>query len=177
MTIHTVCKYGECLSPEVLDGVVKNNCHLMVISSCSDNDKKDRKNICRNWRTAMAYCNEDVFIGMDSDIVLAENNVLELVKNITDNNIDFAWIAVNPGNSHGIWAVSKKIIDKVPFEIIENDCPICNWRIKINELGYNTMRVCDVQVKHINRLTIKGGHYGRTETERKRNTADETGGI
>ena len=158
MIIYTVCRYGECISPEVLQGVVDTGCQLMVFSSWTPEHGKDRTNICDNWKTAMRFFEDEIFIGMDSDIVLRHESVMVLLKAL--KAADFVFIATNPGNTHGLWGIRRTAMEKVPFEYYTDDCPICHWRMKLQEKGMIVERVMEHEVRHTNRITLKEAEHG-----------------
>lgn len=152
MVIHIVSKYGECYHPKVIIGLAKVGCHVMNISSESKDCKHglDRRNIYENWKNAMKYFDGDVFIGMDSDVVLREGNVEKLIKKLKDAS--FAYYPTDIKNTHGLWVVKKKVIEKVPFKFSGEICPICSWKVDLIAAGFINWRMGEM-LETVQRLT------------------------
>jgi len=156
--IHVICKYGESIPPEVVKGIADTSHSVMVISSPAKEGGLDRANIHLNWTTAMKYFDGDVFFGMDSDIVIKYGSTIALSLAMIE--ADFAFIATGPSNTHGIWAVKRRVIDAVPMRQTDT-CPICEWKNDIVEAGYKIKRVPEM-VQHVRRITIKEAENGRS---------------
>lgn len=74
---------GDSLMPEVTEGLAKNKLIAMPITS-KRTENMHISNI-KNWIKALEINNEDYFIGMDSDVVLAEKTIESLVEHSKDD--------------------------------------------------------------------------------------------
>jgi len=122
--IYTWQKYGQLLRKEVLNGVVINNCELMVISSKSNNEdqKYDEQNIYENRKEAFDRCLHDIFLGMDSDVILRFGVVSILFEMIKHHDV-VIW-----PEKHNFFGIKKSIIEKYPFDVLDKTkCSLCQY--------------------------------------------------
>lgn len=125
--IHTILSHGECLMPQVLEGILNQSvpCCLMPITSTRDWNNHRRKNMIENWRESFHYSDGDIYIGMDSDVVLKDTRAIEVLLERIKNN-DIVMIASKTNHQasyHGFFAVRKN--NFLEFEEVYDKCPIC----------------------------------------------------
>lgn len=144
--LYTVLRTGEVLKVEVFRGLCEGNYDLIPI--ISEGDTK-YINMARNWDTAFKLCKENIFIGMDSDVILEKG----IIEKMTAMLKDFIWVQTKPGEctkpQHGLFAFKKSLLEKVLFEITDVECPMCLWIRKIKEAGFNITFLANVQLVEI----------------------------
>ncbi len=162
LTIHTILAHGECLMPEVLEGVLKQTveCCLMPITSERDWKFHRRKNMIANWREAYHYYDGEVFIGFDSDVVLSNPKAVEtLLERIKDN--DMVTIATKTNHRkvfHSLFAVKKGSF--LEFSDNYDSCPIC--------IAVETARKKGKKIECISNKEIHVGECARFYVRRKK---------
>jgi len=86
MKIFTIIKPGEVIDNRVLCGITRQSvcCNLVPISTPVTH-KLWRMNVLANWIEALSYQSDELFIGMDSDVVLEDpDTIKELLQYTTD---------------------------------------------------------------------------------------------
>lgn len=81
---------GQAIMSEVLRGVVKQTVDCCIIPITSKREKNHYTGNLNNWITALELCEDDYFIGMDSDVVLNNPEAIETLLNVKDLKIDIA---------------------------------------------------------------------------------------
>ena len=117
--------------PEVLRGATDNNCILIPITSRSDSSEVlDRENITNNWLECFRVCQDDIFIGMDSDTILGAGIINRLMYNYQYYDIVIYHQMQKDG--HDLFLFKKNILDAYPFRYADaKKCPVCDWLKKI----------------------------------------------
>lgn len=142
--------------PEVLEGVIRNNCILMPITSNADGAK--RYNMYLNWVEAFDYIKDDLFIGLDSDVILTEGVIDKLVGEMDVYDL----VVCGAPRGHGLWCVKTEIINKIPMIYYEdNRCPTHYWFNEIKK-DYKVVERTDYPITECDRLNIKReANYGK----------------
>lgn len=145
--VNTILCDGQCIMPRVMEGIISQSieCCLMPITSRRDWSKDRRFNMIENWREAFRHCDEEIFIGMDSDVVLTHPKAVEtLVNRLKDNkellmttmpSKPYSKLRYFKGRiDHQLFAVRRK--DFPIFEELKlSDCPICQTIKKMRSEG------------------------------------------
>lgn len=134
--IYTTCRNIQELDFQILEGIVKNSCSLKCVNVNKGESKRER--FTYNWNEAFKQFEENIFIGMDSDVKLNDDSIKVLLEGLRD--YDLVYMSSHESNTlkHALWAVKKEIIEKVPliFKDAEH-CPVCWWiRNSIPKAGY-----------------------------------------
>lgn len=130
MKIYTILKDGEALMPEVLQGILNQTieCCLIPITSTCETEEKSR---AKNWNRAKELCQEDIFIGMDSDVILIDKNAIEMIiAELKKKEFDMITLPTRGlGTGHQVFAVWK---NKLPeLKAVEGNCTICEATTKL----------------------------------------------
>lgn len=129
--IYTILADGQSLMPEVMQGILNQTikCKLVPISSPGDYNAQivyDAEiSRARNWNRAKELCEEEIFVGMDSDVQLVDNNAIEMIINeLKIGEYDMVCLPTRGlGSGHQVFAVWK---DKFPKLIAEEgNCCMC----------------------------------------------------
>jgi hypothetical protein len=158
--IHTVVRSGQCIMPEVMKGVLHNDCSLCVISSWDKigrlpNGVPNRKNILQNWNESFKFPYSGYYIGMDSDVVLNPDTI-DILRHYIDKGHDL----VTCGNieqcysQHHVFMASEKVILSIKPDTSDR-CPLCSWvdEVKKKFKVFDLPTSCAVHT--ISRLEIK----------------------
>lgn len=153
IAVHSIHKYGEGLSPEVMEGLAVNGCSLVAVSSEKEHGESARRNRWKNWTNAIKHASyhKGVFFGMDSDIVLVPCAPDIALSTIKDYDI-IIWKTSKNNMSHGFWGVKKKVVESIPmYWSGDNFCPICSWFAAATAAGYKITYIDDPVLKHLKR--------------------------
>jgi hypothetical protein len=126
---------GEEIKPEVLEGIIKNNCSLYPFTS--ELKEHRRINMVNNWNRAFELNKEEIFIGMDSDVILEDGIIEELLKNL--EGYDMVTAPTKERHKQGQLIPPHSVFCtrlKLKFPPITERCPICDTikKLKINTL-------------------------------------------
>lgn len=154
--IHTILRNGQCLMPEVMQGVLDNNCILMPTTSNSNYpNPHDRQNMIDNWNEAFRYCDK-YFIGIDSDVVL-EKNLIESMMQLFDNS-DMVIAKIKKKGTlrgHSVFVASKKVIDSIKIYFLDGHCPTCNWVKRIRDSGLQISYIDAPNTYEVERVSVR----------------------
>lgn len=141
MNIYTPLKTGQHIHSDVLAGVALNNCDLIPVTNDNGNDKgNDWQHIIDTWNKCFKLCMTEVFIGMDSDVILELNCIDELLKGLEDSEISL--LNCRPAKEgkwfpHDVFAIRKKSIEENPLVFINNTvCGLCEWVKRFKKVCY-----------------------------------------
>jgi hypothetical protein len=127
--IHTILANGQFLHPLVMAGAIENNAAIVPITGDKHMSKRiDEKCVAENWRKAISTCRDNVFIGMDSDVILTKGCVSYLIDSLILHKVEMANIESirDTYRKHGIWAVKMSYAryEQPKFQDYDH-CPLC----------------------------------------------------
>lgn len=159
-------KTGQCLMMEVMEGLVLNDCCEMAVTSYTDSIKKcSRENMARNWIELHSYRRKDVvekvIIGMDSDVVLEEGVISDLLSPLK-KGYDVSLYPTQEGEfnlfqpiQHGLWAVKMEIVIQIPLVELGGKCSMCAWIRNIQSYGFKATYASIKPLKECKRLELR----------------------
>ena len=138
MLIYTCLEEGRVLPYEVLEGIVKNGCDLMLTTNKEfpPSDKYKAQNIQR----LLKDFKDDYFIFIDSDVVMTDKDTITKMKlALTYNPI--VTVPTKPGHikanfpdvmPHAICGIRSDYIDIFKFYLKTDGCTYCNF-LKVHQ--------------------------------------------
>lgn len=163
--IYTIMQDGICLMPRVLEGVISQTipCCLMPITSRRDWSKSAEVNRKQNWEECFSHCNEDIFVGMDSDVVLIEPTAIEILVNELEADEGLSMTAIGAkkrnGTFHQLYAIRRKDF----FEFDEDPkqfCIICDAMDKMEQDGKRIKHIREIQLTECPRKFVRRRNIG-----------------
>lgn len=167
--IHTVMANGQTLMPRVMKGILNQSveCCLMVITSRRDWTENYRRNVIANWEEAFKHYEGNIFVGMDSDVVLTNPDAIKtLIEKMEDKEIDMAIVGSKPKSTynesnprafpHQLFAIRG---GKLPsFDRIKTIymCPFCQIIKDMQENGKKIEHIPEIQLEECARKFIRG---------------------
>ena len=139
MLIYTCLANGQILNNEVLEGIARNECDLMAITSDNGSKTHSEENKSKNIKELLKHSDEDYFIFMDSDVVLVERNTIsKLIQALKYNAV--VTIPTKPSHTkhnfpevmpHAIIGIQKRMIETLKYFLNDAGCAYCNF-CKVN---------------------------------------------
>ena len=158
MIVNTIRHSKEKIKNEVLGGIYNNGADLLDFSSKKEEHQHCRLNRYNNWKDAFGclLSSDGIFYGMDSDIVILDNNGLLKLGNIISSTIDMVcvYLSENRKKSHGLWAIKSDILEKERkyFEYSSDKvCPLCVFFENLKIKQYTVLYTNKIKIKEINR--------------------------
>jgi len=164
MITYMPMRAGQVLHHEVCLGLILNNC---LPAPCAayykiGNRNEVRENIQTNWNAAfMAFIDSssEVFMGMDSDIVLEDGVLDRMYQNLGENDIVTYPVVQNKKCQHGIFLAKRMVIglNHRMYSPITK-CPVCEWMNKFSTMSVKIFHMNDVPMREIERFDFERSH-------------------
>jgi len=130
--------------PEVLKGIINQSieCCLIPVGSMKGTMPIEQNRL-NNWNAARELCNNPIFVGMDSDVVLVNSNAIKiLINELQKNEFDMITLPTKEWETeernrtpHSVFAVWKEKFPELKPDNRElKECVVCyairNLKIK-----------------------------------------------
>lgn len=132
MLIHTALPEGRELKKEVLEGIINNDCNLMI---ATNSDAPSERGKAENIKRLLQHFDGEYFIFMDCDVVMQDVDTIEKLK-LAMAYHPIVTIPTKRGHTktnfpdimpHGICGIRKDFLNIFKEYLNSDGCVYCNF--------------------------------------------------
>lgn len=162
--IFTIHKQGQTIPHKVLKGIVSQTVACCLVPISQPKGGTARLNSVNNWISALEFRTDEIFIGMDGDVVMDDpNTIAAILAGITPDvfmaTIRTQIIQSRSKMAHALFACSEpEILRKELIGIKKNwtgDCSMCASMKSLAQKGKRTKIIGFPRAYECTRETLK----------------------
>ena len=147
MLIYTCLANGQILKNEVLEGIIRNDCDLMAITSSNGEKTHSERNKSDNILEILKHFDDDYFIFMDSDVVMCDKNTIAKISQALKYNavVTIPTKACHTKHNfpeimpHAIIGIQKRMIETLKYFLHQEGCAYCEFcKVNLPSVMWNT---------------------------------------
>ena len=134
INIYTIYKLGQTMPHKVLEGVVSQTMECCLVPITQTKGNTARLNSLNNWISALEFRTDEVFVGMDGDVVMDDPDTIARLLEAMKSDVFMATIRTQiiqhrSKMAHALFACSEpKVLRKELISVRKNwtgRCSMC----------------------------------------------------